>query len=327
MFNEQMRTMPSTIKSCLVACLAAATFSSVGAQTAMSNSEPPGWYRMHLGQFEITALHDGTLQLPADKVFTKISSARVGSLLARAYLPNDVTLTVNAFLVNTGTKLVLIDTGTGSSPMFGPKLGSLLANLRASGYSPEQVDEIYVTHMHTDHIGGLTRDGQASFGNATVRADVREADFYLNQSRMNALPPEEREDFESAMAMFKPYIAANRLKPFSGETELIPGVRAIPAPGHTPGHTIYAIESRGEKLLIWGDLMHVAAIQFPQPSATVQFDWNTTQSAQQRRMVFADAAKHGYFVAAAHIAFPGIGKLRAEGNGYTWVPVSYIVGR
>ena len=126
MFNEQMRTMPSTIKSCLVACLAAATFSSVGAQTAMSNSEPPGWYRMHLGQFEITALHDGTLQLPADKVFTKISSARVGSLLARAYLPNDVTLTVNAFLVNTGTKLVLIDTGTGSSPMFGPKLGSLL---------------------------------------------------------------------------------------------------------------------------------------------------------------------------------------------------------
>jgi glyoxylase-like metal-dependent hydrolase (beta-lactamase superfamily II) len=235
-------------------------------------------------------------------------------LLARAYLPNDVTLTVNAFLVNTGTKLVLIDTGTGSSPMFGPKLGSLLDNLRASGYSPEQVDEIYLTHFHTDHIGGLTRDGQANFSKATVRADVREADFYLNQSRMNALPPEEREDFESAMAMFKPYIAANRFKPFSGETELIPGVRAIPAPGHTPGHTIYAIESRGERMLVWGDLMHVAAIQFPQPSATVQFDWNTTQSAQQRRMVFADAAKKAYFVAAAHIAFPGIGKLRAEGE-------------
>ena len=195
-----MKTILSSIRSCLVACLAVALLPSAGAQTAMSNSEPPGWYRMRLGQFEITALHDGTLQLPADKVFTKISSARIGSLLARAYLPNDVTLTVNAFLVNTGTKLVLIDTGTGTSPMFGPKLGSLLANLRASGYSPEQVDEIYVTHMHTDHIGGLTRDGQASFSNATVRANVREADFYLSQSRMNALPPEEREDFESAMA-------------------------------------------------------------------------------------------------------------------------------
>ncbi len=324
--GKHVRSILSSLKLSMVAYLALAALPSA-AQTAMSNSESPGWYRMRLGQFEITALHDGTLQLPADKVFTKISPARIGSLLARAYLPNDVTLAVNAFLVNTGTRLVLIDTGTGTSPMFGSKLGSLLANLRASGYAPEQVDEIYITHLHTDHIGGLTRDGQAGFSNATVRAHVREADFYLNQARLDAAPPDAREDFESAMVAFKPYIAANRFRPFDGATELTPGVRAIPAPGHTPGHTIYAIESRGEKMLVWGDLMHVAAIQFPQPSATVQFDWDTTQSARQRRTVFADAAKNGYFVAAAHVAFPGIGKLRADGDGYTWVPVSNIVGR
>ncbi len=138
---------------------------------------------MRLGQFEVTALSDGTLELPVDKIFTKVSPSRIRSLLSRAYLSNEVTLTVNAFLVNTGTRLVLIDTGTGTSQMFGSRLGRLLSNLKASGYSPEQVDEIYVTHMHTDHIDGLMRDGKPSFTNAIGRADARETAFYLSQSQ------------------------------------------------------------------------------------------------------------------------------------------------
>jgi glyoxylase-like metal-dependent hydrolase (beta-lactamase superfamily II) len=154
---------------------------------------------MRLGQFEITALWDGTLDLPVDKIFHG-RSGRIRSLLSQSYLSNEVTLTVNAFLMNTGMKLVLIDTGTGTSQMFGSKLGRLLSNLQASGYSPEQVEEIYVTHMHTDHIGGLMRDGKPGFTNATVRANVREADFYLSQSRKDA-PADEREDFESAMTI------------------------------------------------------------------------------------------------------------------------------
>jgi glyoxylase-like metal-dependent hydrolase (beta-lactamase superfamily II) len=322
-----MRKFLSAIRSSIVACITVVALSSAHAQTPVSSDGTPGWYRMRLGQFEVTALSDGTLELPVDKIFTKVSPSRIRSLLSRAYLPNEVTLTVNAFLVNTGTRLVLIDTGTGTSQMFGSRLGRLLSNLQASGYSPEQVDEIYVTHMHTDHIGGLMRDGKPSFTNAIVRADAREAAFYLSQSKMDAAPADEKEDFESAMAIFKPYIAATKFKPFDGEAELIPGVRALPAPGHTPGHTIYVIESRGEKMLVWGDLMHVAALQFPLPSATIQTDWNTRLSAQQRRTNFADIAKNGYFVAAAHVAFPGIGKLRAEGDGYTWVPISYIYGK
>ncbi len=281
---------------------------------------------MRLGNFEITALSDGTLELPVDKMFTKVEPGRIRSLLSRSYLSNNVRTTVNAFLVNTGKKLVLIDTGTGASKMFGPNLGNLLSNLRAAGYSPDQVDEIYVTHMHTDHIGGLTRDGKPVFANATVRANVRESDYYLSKSQM-AKHPDEKEDFESALANFKPYVAAKKFKPFDGETQLIPGIRAMPAPGHTPGHTVYVVESQGQKMVVWGDLLHVAALQFPQPSATVQFDWNVQQSAQQRQQVFADAAKHGYFAAGAHVAFPGIGKLRAQGDGYAWVPVSYIFGK
>ena len=322
-----MRKFFSAIKSSTVAFTALFALSCAHAQTPLSNDVSPGWYRMRLGQFEITALWDGTLDVPADKIFTKVDPGRIRSLLSRAYQSNEVTLTVNAFLVNTGTKLVLIDTGTGTSQMFGSKLGNLLSNLRASGYAPEQVDEIYVTHMHTDHIGGLMRDGKPSFANATVRADVREGDIYLSQSKMNAASADEREDFESAMTIFKPYISAKKFKPFAGEAELTPGIRALPAPGHTPGHTIYVVESQGEKMVIWGDLMHVAALQFPQPSATIQTDWNTELSAQQRQTIFADAAKNGYYAAAAHVAFPGIGKLRAEGDGYAWVPVSYIFGK
>jgi glyoxylase-like metal-dependent hydrolase (beta-lactamase superfamily II) len=174
------------------------------AQTPLSKEASPGWYRMRLGTFEITALSDGTLDLPVDELFPKVEPERIRALLARSYLTGNVSLTVNAFLVNTGTRLVLIDTGTGTSQMFGPKLGHLLANLRASGYSAEQVEEIYVTHMHTDHIGGLLRDGQPVFPRAIIRADVHEAGRYLSQAEMDAAPADEREDYESAMAIFKP---------------------------------------------------------------------------------------------------------------------------
>jgi len=319
--------LSAAVKLCVTASLGVFAASGALAQTPMSKESSPGWYRMRLGSFEITALLDGTLDLPVDQLFPKVDPARIRTLLSRSYLAKDVTLTVNAFLVNTGTRLVLIDTGTGTSQLFGPKLGELLANLRASGYSAEQVEEIYVTHMHTDHIGGLMRDGQPAFPKATIRADVHEAARYLSKAAMDAAPADEREDYESAMAIFKPYLASGKFKPFDGETQLIPGVRAVPAAGHTPGHTIYVIESGGERMLAWGDLMHVAALQFPLPSATFETEWSTAKSAQQRQTVFADVANHGYYVAAAHVAFPGIGKLRADGDGYTWVPVSYIFGK
>ena len=245
-----MRRLLPAKKSYLTAIVGILAVSSALAQISTSKNGTPGWHRMRLGNFEVTALSDGTLQLPVDKMFTKVNPSRIRSLLSRSDLSNDVRTPVNAFLVNTGSRLVLIDTGTGTSQMFGSNLGNLLANLQGAGYSPDQVNEIYVTHMHTDHIGGLMRDGQPSFANATIRADVREAGRYLSQAQMDAAPADEKEDYESAMTIFKPYIAAKKFKPFDGETQLIPGVRAMPAPGHTPGHTVYVIESQGERLVV-----------------------------------------------------------------------------
>ena len=292
------------------------------AQVPMAKGQAPGWYRMMLGNFQVTALSDGTVSLPVDKLLTQVTPARVESLLARAYLKAPVETSVNAYLIHTGAKLVLIDTG--AAGLFGPTLGKLLGNLKAAGYQPEQVDEIYITHMHPDHVGGLVADGRIAFPNAIVRADMREGAFWLKQENLDKAPADAKGFFQGAMASLNPYVAAGKLKPFDGETELVPGIRAIPARGHTPGHTIYAVESQGNKLVVWGDLMHVAAVQFAMPSVTIQFDNDAKAAAPQRQKNYADAAKKGYFVAVAHISFPGIGKLRADGKGYEWLPTNYV---
>ena len=293
----------------------------VSAAAPLAKSSPPGYYRMMLGDFEVTALSDGTVDLTVADLLTNTTAAKIRSALARAYLKDPVETSVNAYLINTGTKLVMIDAGSGI--FFGPTLGKLISNLKAAGYQPEQVDEIYITHMHSDHVGGLVADSKVAFPNALVRADKRDADFWLSKANMDAAPKDAKQAFEGAMAAINPYVAAGKFKPFDGNTELVPGVRAIATYGHTPGHTIYAVESQGQRLVLWGDLMHVAAVQFPEPSVTIRFDTDSKAAAAQRKTQYADAAKRGYWVAASHLPFPGIGHLRADGRGYDWIPANY----
>jgi glyoxylase-like metal-dependent hydrolase (beta-lactamase superfamily II) len=305
-----------------VALMAALLFgAAVEAAAPQQKTQAPGYYRMMLGDTEITTLSDGTFPMEADKLLTDITPKQLDAALARSYLKGPIETSVDAFLVNTGPKLVLIDTGAGV--LFGPTVGKLLGNLRASGYRPEQIDEIYITHMHGDHIGGLLLDGKIAFPNAVVRASQQEADFWLSKSNMDAAPKDRKDAFQAAMNMLNPYIAAGKFKPFNGDAELVPGIRSLAAPGHTPGHTLYAVESKGQKLVLWGDLMHVAAVQFPNPAITIRFDTDSVSAAAQRKKAFADAAAHGDWVGAAHLPFPGIGHLRAAGSGYVFVPVNY----
>jgi glyoxylase-like metal-dependent hydrolase (beta-lactamase superfamily II) len=284
-------------------------------------TQAPGYYRMMLGDIEVTALLDGTLDLQPKQLLTNTTQKDVGKLLDKGFQKDTVQTSVNGYLINTGSKLVLVDTG--AAGLFGPTAGNLLANLKASGYQPEQVDEVYITHMHPDHVGGLLADGKPAFPNAIVRADQHDADFWLSQATMEKAPKEVQGFFQGAMASLNPYVAAGRFKPFDGEAELVPGVRSFAARGHTPGHSIYAVESKGQKLVLWGDMMHVAAVQFPQPQVTISFDNDSKSAAIQRKKAYADAAKGGFLVAGAHLPFPGIGHIRAEGRGYIWVPVDY----
>jgi glyoxylase-like metal-dependent hydrolase (beta-lactamase superfamily II) len=324
-----MKPLRRTLLSCLVLGLASLTSLAVvpGAAQAsapLSKAATPGWYRMMLGDFEVTALSDGTVALPMEKLMTGTTPAKVEAALAKVYLKPGFETSVNAYLINTGTKLVLIDAGAGN--LFGPTLGKLVANLKASGYQPEQVDEIYITHMHADHVGNLVANGKLVFPNATVRAGKADADFWLSKENLEKAPDAMKDFFKGAQASLNPYVTAGKFKAIEAEGELVPGIRAIPAPGHTPGHMFYEVSSKGQKLVAWGDVMHVAAVQFPDPSVTIQFDSDSKAALAARKKAFADAAKQGYFVAVAHISFPGIGQLRADGAGYRWIPVNFSAG-
>jgi len=294
---------------------------AAGAAAPMAKSQAPGFYRMALGDFEVTVISDGTVDLPMAEILKEMPRKNIDQLLARSFLGNPLETSVNAFLVNTGSKLVMIDTGAGS--FFGPTLGRLIPNLKAAGYTPEQVDEIYITHMHGDHVGGLITDGKANFPNAIVRADQHDVDFWLSPATLEKAGKDEKGFVEAAQKAFKPYQDAGKLKPFEGDTELVPGVRSHASHGHTPGHATYIVESKGQRLVLWGDLMHVAAVQFPSPTVTIQFDSDSKAAKSARLKAFAEAAKQKDWIGAAHLPFPGIGHIRAEGRGYAYVPANY----
>lgn len=313
----RQRLAPWTLAAAL---LGAALPGAVQAEAPMIKTQSPGYYRHALGDFEVTVLLDGTIKLPVLKLLMGAPPQQLAAALRRGYLREMVETSVNAYLINTGGKLVLIDTGTGG--LFGPP-PALLDNLRAAGYKPEQVDEIYITHLHGDHVGGVAANGQRAFPNAVLRLDRRDADFWLSEENMNKAPAEMRDFFKGAMASVKPYADAGKFQTFDGPTELVPGVRAQPAYGHTPGHTIYHVESKGEHLVLWGDLMHVAAVQFDRPRVTIRFDINSERARTERLRAFAEAARKGWLVGVSHVSFPGLGHLRADGKGYDWVPVNY----
>ncbi|MFG6468260.1 MBL fold metallo-hydrolase [Roseateles sp. BYS87W] len=306
--------------SLIALTLAAACAAPAWAAGPQLKGQAPGWYRLQLGGFEITALSDGTINLPVDKLLQQ-PAANTLRALQHAYLGVPLETSVNAYLVNTGSKVVLVDTGTAG--LFGPTAGRVLANLQASGYKPEQVDEIVITHMHGDHIGGAS---SAAFPNATLRIDQRDSDFWLSAEQL----AKGGDNAKAIAALVKGFADAGRFKPFEGRkdgVEIVPGVKAFPAYGHTPGHSNFVAESQGQKMMFWGDLMHVAAVQFPDPAVTVQFDSDPNVARPAREAAYAAAAKDGYYVAVTHVSFPGIGRLRVDGKGYDWLPVNYSTNR
>ena len=322
-------TLKHQLRTSLLALAAFAALAPIAplaqAGAPMVKTQAPGYYRMMLGDFEITALSDGTVDLQPKQLLTNTTQAAVGKLLERNFSKDVVPTSVNAYLINTGDKLVLVDTG--AAGLFGPTLGNLLANLKAAGYQPEQVDAVLITHMHPDHVGGLVAAGKVAFPNATLHADQHDADFWLAQANLDKAPADAKGFFQGAMASVNPYVESGKFKPFKGNTDLLPGIKAVATPGHTPGHSVYVVESKGEKLVLWGDLMHVAAVQFSQPQVTIAFDTDSKAAAAQRKKAYADAAAGRYLVAGSHLPFPGIGHVRAQGKGYAWVPVDYNVIR
>lgn len=295
------------------------------AAAPMVKTSAPGYYRFMLGDFEITALSDGTAIWPMKKLLTNTTPASIEKALAKSFLPSEIETetSVNSYLINTGEKLVLVDAG--SAGLFGPTLGKLLLNLAASGYKPEQIDEIYITHLHNDHVGGLLHNGKSAFVNAIVRVDQHDLDFWLSKENLEKAPEANKGYFQGPTDSLAPYIKSNRVKSFKGNTVLLPGIKTVNTRGHTAGHSGYLVESKGQKLMLWGDVIHFGALQFEEPSVTIQFDTDSKLAAAQRVKAFAQAAKEGFIVGASHTPFPGLGHLRLDGKKYVWVPLNYTV--
>lgn len=300
------------------------TTSSIPAVMAIdktAKAQVPGIYPFRLGEFTITALSDGTVPQDLDRVLTNTNSAEVENLLHSSFITNPVEASINAFLIDTGDKQVLVDTGAGQ--LFEPGAGGKLQlSLKAAGYAADEIDTILLTHIHTDHSGGLVENGQLMFPAATVYAGKADVDLWLNPSSAERSRLERRY-FDEAVKTVKPYLDAGKLKSFSREMTILPGITAFPTPGHTPGHTFYVVESGGKSIEFWGDILHFGSVQFPNPKITVIYDVNSDAAAEQRAKQFARAEKSRRLIAASHLPFPGVGHIRAEDRGYAWVPVDY----
>jgi glyoxylase-like metal-dependent hydrolase (beta-lactamase superfamily II) len=309
------------------ALLAALAGSVVGPNPALAaapqhHDQVPGFYRMKVGDLEVTALLDGSATFdPHWLNGRKVTMDRVEKALHED--PHLLDVGDTGFLVNTGKQLILVDAGAGTW-YGGGALGRLAASLRSAGYLPEQVDRVLVTHLHSDHVGGLTtQDGKRVFPNAEVFVSKLESDFWLSPEIAAKAPKDAQPFFQAAQAIAAPYIKAGKWHTFSGSEAIMDGVKPDSLHGHTPGHTGYEFSSQGQTILFWGDIIHAQIVQLRHPEITAVFDIDPAAAAAMRNQLLPTLAHESVMIAGPHMPFPGIGRLRREANGYVWAPVIF----
>jgi glyoxylase-like metal-dependent hydrolase (beta-lactamase superfamily II) len=292
------------------------------AAAAQHHDQVPGFYRMKVGDLEVTSLFDGAAVFDLHWLNGETTTMD-GVVKALLEDPHLLDASVTGFLVNTGKQLILVDAG-GGTWYGGGALGHLAGSLRSAGYTPEEVDLVLITHLHADHVGGLTtRDGNRVFSNAEVYVGKAESDFWLSPQIAAKAPKDAQPFFQSAQAIAAPYIKAGKWHRFNGSKPIVDGVQLVPLLGHTPGHTGYEFSSKGQKILFWGDIIHAENVQLPHPEVTVVFDIDPTAAAATRNQLLPKLAHEDVVIASPHMLFPGLGRLHEEGNGYSWAPVAF----
>lgn len=278
-----------------------------------------GAQRFRIGAFTITALSDGYVEMitPQTQVLRGIDVENYEATIeASGRGPGARQTDVNAYIVDTGERRIMIDAGTNQG--FIPTLGRTEAALRTAGYRPQDVTDILITHMHPDHSAGLlAEDGTTLYPNARVLIDEREYDYWVGGDAQGRGRP----DMEVQFALAKSAAAAvgDRLELFKGVDVRLPGITVEPLFGHTPGHVGCTIESEGERVFVAADIVHQSVVQLVNPDVSVAFDVDQDEARMVRKSVLDRAATDSERIIGMHMPFPGIGRIERAGSGYGWV--------
>lgn len=282
--------------------------------------QSPGVYRYNVGSFEITALTDGVARRPLDGNFVRNASMEeVRGALDDAFITGDrMPITFTTLVVNTGGRLVLIDAGTGGR--LAPTAGQLYENMSAAGIDARAIDTVLISHFHPDHIGGVRlKSGEPAFPNAEVIVPEAEWAFWMDEGAMSRSPEGLKNTFQIVRKVFEPMV--KDVRRFTGEAEPVPGIVAIPAAGHTPGHTAFRLTSGSEQMIVWSDTTNHPALFVRHPGWHAVFDMDPEAAEATRRRMLDMVAHDRLLVAGYHFPFPAVGHIAQRGGReYAFVP-------
>ncbi|MGY8667996.1 MBL fold metallo-hydrolase [Bradyrhizobium sp. UFLA05-109] len=315
------------------AAVGAASLSRLGTTSAnaavpQSGAQAPGFYRYKVGSYECTSINDGARTFPMpDKFVTNIPKEEALAAADAAYMPKGmVTIPFNPQLINTGSKLVLIDTGNGIANFEASKgaVGRTLQNLAAAGVDPKSIDVVLFSHLHPDHTNGVRlADGTVAFPNAELMVPAKEWEFWTSDE--NAAKAQSNEMMKNYFANVKKTFAGleTKVTKYDWGKEVAPGITSIGTPGHTPGHTSFAVASGNAKVLLQSDVTNIPELFLRNPDWHVAFDTDGALAQQTRHKFYDMAAAEKATVVGFHFTFPSIGHIEKDGAKYRLVPSAW----
>jgi glyoxylase-like metal-dependent hydrolase (beta-lactamase superfamily II) len=308
------------------AAYAAGSFFPLIAQNAPNFGAPSvvqvGFRKQKLGDMEIIALNDGVARRPLAAEFVRNAPLeQVQELLKSQGLPTEyIDIPFTAFLVVAGSRRILMDSGFADNGP--PTTGRLLANLNAAGFKPDDIDTVVISHYHGDHINGVrNKAGQLTFPKAKIMVPTVEHAYWMDDAKMNAAPEAARGAFQNARRVFGG-LPADQLIQFEPGKDIAPGIKSVAAFGHTPGHTLFTVESKGEKFAYVADLTNIPQLFARSPDWAVQFDMDANAAREMRRKTFEMIVSEKMMAGGFHFPFPAFGKIEKLGNGYDFKPVA-----